>query len=133
MSLETRHLYRAVESHYVAAVLQNGLTGDRMTYWGDLNVATYYAEAIADEGHEPVILRAALSAFDHTAMEPDYPGIEEPLVHTLRMNEETVWNRWTKTDQNWQACLDLIGSVRYRGILTPQDIETVPSGPGRRF
>jgi hypothetical protein len=115
-------LYRAVDEGRLAEVLAHGYTSDHLTYWGTADIAAYYAETIRDEGKRPVFVIAKICAFDQAQLEPDMPGIEEPLTFTLKMSEEEVWDAWKATDGSWQASLNLIGSVAYRGALAKRGL-----------
>ena len=89
-----------------------------VSYWtNDTDVLDYYISTIEDEGEEPVVLTARLGSFNAAALEPDYPGIEEPLSFTLKRTEEDIWDAWQHGDKTWKDSLELVGSVRYKEVL----------------
>jgi hypothetical protein len=111
------YLYRAVEARFVEEILASGVSSERATYWGTHSIASYYAETIEDEGEEPVIIRAEIEAFNADFLEPDQPGIDEPISFLIGMKEQAIYDAWIASDGSWKSSLDLIGSVRYRGDL----------------
>lgn len=93
------------------AILAGGLNA--VSYWAyEGAVSSYYAETIEDEGQEPVAVRLPLSVLQDHEPEPDYPGLDEPLTHTLGMSEDDIVEAWEDTDQRWQDSLELIQSLR---------------------
>lgn len=107
-------LYHVAPSHARDSIQKDGIRP--VSYWSCREeIANYYAETIKDDGDTPVTYEVALSKLDPTLIEPDYEGIEEPLTHTLKMSEDEVWDEWSGSDQTWQDCLEIIGSIRYQG------------------
>ena len=94
----------------------NGIKAN--SYWAEYGIAEYYAETIEDEGDEAVFIQAPMSAFDVSLLKPDRPGIEEPITTVIEKDEEEIWEEWEKSNQTWQDSLEIIGSVRYDGIIT---------------
>jgi hypothetical protein len=93
-----------------------------LSYWSARSdIHDYYTEVVEDEGDEPVTLMVPLNALDPGLLEPDHPGLQEPITTVLDKSEMEVWREWKATDRSWKACLDLIGSVRYRGAI-PADM-----------
>jgi hypothetical protein len=120
MPYEDIYIYRAISRSRLDQIIQEGITD--ISYWGNDEVAEYYLEDIQDNEEDGVILRYPLASLNPDLIEPDFPGIEEPLTHTLKMSEEEIWDKWKNGTQTWIDCLDLIGSIRYRGVIKPDEI-----------
>jgi hypothetical protein len=82
-------------------------------------VAEYYVSVCDDEGDAGVMLAAALSDFDESLLEPDFPGLEEPVTYSLGKRDEEIWTEWEASGKTWRDSLRIIGSVRYRGLIKP--------------
>lgn len=76
-------------------------------------IRDYYAETVADEGKEPVVLIVDADALPVIHFAPDQNGLDEPLTHTLGMSEDDVAEEFGATGGTWRACLDVIGTCRY--------------------
>jgi len=106
----TPMLYHVTASHYLPSLAEGGLRS--RSYWAsDEALSAYYADCLREEGHEPVVLTLPLEVLMRFELMPDRPGLEEPISTVVGMDEEEVWDAWEATDQTWQACLDLIGSL----------------------
>lgn len=116
-------LYCAIPAEDAEKALRDGVP-DRLTYWAVLPLAEYYAEAVEDDGFQPVILKISLANLDQALLEPDHPGIEEPITTVLASTEDLVLQAWENSDQSWRASLDLIGSLRHRGPIAASLLST---------
>lgn len=88
----------------------------------DQRIAEYYAETVRDEKDTPVFLEVDLGALQQGAIEPDYPGLEEPLTCALGVNESEIHAQWQRGAGGWKECLSLIGSCRYKMAIAPENI-----------
>ena len=111
------NLYHVTPADNVQNIESNGI--QPVSYWGIGRITNYYIEDVEGSNGEAKVYHVPLSEFDKTLLEPDVNGIEEPLTHTLGVNEEDIWNKWELSDKTWQDSLNLIGSVRYRGVVPP--------------
>jgi hypothetical protein len=111
------YLYHASPERYVESITREGILPT--SYWGTERIAEYYAEDIRENGEEAHIFRVPFRDFDEANLEPDLPGLEEPLTYTLGMSEEEVWDEWADSAKDWNASLEIVGSVRYTGIVRP--------------
>jgi hypothetical protein len=88
------------------------------SYFAVREIADYYASCIVDEGDEPVILCIPASAFDEPSMAIDRNGIDEPVTYTaFGLTEDDVHSMWDESDKTVEACVDLIGSFKYRSRI----------------
>lgn len=110
-------LYHATDSDSVESCLRDGLKPT--SYWAIGAVAEYYVGCHDDEGSEGVILAAKLDDFDESLFEPDYPGLEEPVIYSLGKRDEQIWSEWEASEKTWRDSLRIIGSVRYTGVVKP--------------
>lgn len=109
-------LYHATDEENLPSIAREGMrTG---SYWTSLEkLATYYAGTVEDEDKVSAILVVDLADLEAAAkaggveLEPDYPGIEEPITSVIGMSQQRVWEQW-RNSMGWQGCLDLIGSLR---------------------
>lgn len=114
-------LFHATSRKNLKSIAENGL--NKNSYWADdPDVVDYYKETITDEREVPVVLFIDSHVLESDQLEPDYPGIEEPLTYTLGMSEDEVSAKWENTDQTWEDCLDLIGSCRYKEAIPAEKI-----------
>jgi hypothetical protein len=111
-------LYHATDRQNVESCLADGVRPT--SYWGIGVLAEYYVGCCDDEDDEGVVLTASLSDFDESLLEPDYPGLEEPITYTLRKSEDEIWTEWEASAKTWRDSLRIIGSVRYRGTIKPR-------------
>lgn len=89
------------------------------------NLCDYYAETIEDEGQAPFKIKIPARNLNLMAFEPDHEGLEEPILSVVRThlgagyecNEEWVYEKSLKSNQDYEACLALIGSVRYAAAI----------------
>lgn len=89
------------------------------------SLCDYYAETIEDEGKVPFKIRIPTKNLKLTAFEPDHAGLEEPIISVVRShlgagyecNEEWVYEKWLESNQDYEACLALVGSVRYAAAI----------------
>lgn len=106
---------------HLDGIRQDGLK--ERSYWAtDERVRDYYVETIQDEGEHPLVIGVPMEVLERYDPEPDHPGLEEPLTHTLKMGEDEIWEEWEQTDQSWQACVDLIGSFRLKSSIPAEII-----------
>lgn len=107
------------------AIMHDGLSGP--SYWStDEDLAAYYADTIREEGEEPRLIEIDLGQIEATWLEPDLPGIEEPISFILRTNDDSVHEAWRNSDQSWSASVDIIRSFRCRETLPPELLQEVP-------
>lgn len=114
------YLRHVTASHLLESIASEGIRpGAYLLNTDDLE--SYYLETVQDEGHEAVILAVDLSTLDKKALKPDQPGIDEPITSAIGMDEDEVWEAWEETKRkDWQACLELIGSVMYAKAIPPE-------------
>lgn len=111
------YLYHVSPSSNAKSISNTGI--QPVSYWSIGKITDYYEEEVTEDSGEAIVFKVPISQFDESLLEPDYPGIDEPLTYTLGMSEDDVQEAWDKSDQSWRDCLDIIGSVRYRGIVRP--------------
>ena len=118
---EDATLYHATADANLDSIAHNGMRPG--SYWtSSLSLALYYAETIKDEGNKPVILRTSIEELlqiDPAALQPDLPGIDEPITSVIGMSEERVQEKWAKSRQTWQSCLEIIGSLKFSASVPP--------------
>lgn len=96
-------------------------------------IAWYFAEESSAIGKDnaPALLRVDLPDTDH--LEADLPMFQEPIVEAveeLGYKSVSAYHRAVragevrtpKDRQDWRTSLEVIGCVRYRGIITPDHI-----------
>lgn len=114
--------YHATTAERAEAILADGLKpGSYLT--ANEALADYYAETVEDEGDEAVILVVFGHALTLDSVEPDHPGLEEPITSTLDLSEDEVWPAWEATGQSGLDCINLIGSCRYAESVVTDCIE----------
>jgi hypothetical protein len=111
-------LFHATSQSRARSCLAKGVKP--VSYWAIGIVSEYYIETVEDEGDEGVTLEAHLSEFDEELLEPDYPGLEEPITSAVGKNEDQIWSEWESSEKTWRDSLRIIGSVRYRGTIKPR-------------
>ena len=111
-------LYHATARRNLPSIMEEGLRP--VAYIGREDIAEYYAETVQDEGEEAVLLEIDPTCLDRLRLEPDYPGLEEPLSYTLGMSEEDILDQWSECPDTWQASLELIGSFRCLDTIPPE-------------
>lgn len=114
-------LYRAVARDRGEAMLRDGQPPVR-SHWGVHAIASYYAETVADDGDEPVVVSAPIEAFDPSLLVEDEPGFCEPISTVVGSSEDAIHAAWSKSDRSWTSSLALIGSVAYDGPLPASSI-----------
>lgn len=110
-------LYHVTPQQNVDAIQRDGVKP--VSYWGIGDLADYYIEAIQDEGHRPAVFAIKLSELDPSLIEPDHPGIAEPITTAIDKSEEDVWEEWEACDGTWEDSLNIVGSVSYKGVVRP--------------
>lgn len=129
-----QYLFHVTPISNLPSIQKEGLRpGAYLSALADLT--KYYAETVKDEGEVPVIIKIPFDRLDVAALEPDYPGIEEPILTIIRPNlnvgnecdEDWIYGRWVESEQDFQASLELIGSVRYSAHIPVKilDIESL--------
>lgn len=103
------------------------------SYWTcDGTLADYYAECVRDEGAEPVVLQTTLDRLPMSALEPDRPGLQEPITTVLGA-EEDVRARYDAalagSGSPWQASLEALRSLRCACALPPHLLARLPDAP----
>jgi hypothetical protein len=96
------------------------------SFWCNKEMAEYYAEFIRKEGGDPIIVRASISVFTQSMLAPNKAALKEPITKVIGKDVEEVQQEWAQSEKTWKACLDLVGSVRYRQTmhLPPAEIMT---------
>jgi hypothetical protein len=111
-------LHHATAVSNVESIYKNGIRP--ISYWGNVDIVSYYSETIEDDGDDVHVFEISLSEFDKNLLEPDYEGIEEPISTVIGKSEDTVRKEWENSNKTWQDSYRIIGSVRYRGIIHPR-------------
>src|SRR3546814_406173 len=115
--------WHATSAANIDAITRDGLRGP--SYWStDEDVLAYYIETVQDEGDSACIIEVDLSSIDEAWLEPDLPGIEEPVKCSL--SDEEIWEDWQRSDQTWQDSVEIVGSVRCRETLAPGMLRLLP-------
>lgn len=126
-------LYHVTTQESLPAIAQDGLR--KLSYWASESaVVDYYCKVVRDDGGTPVVLELPLEVLVAFSPEPDRPGLEEPISCAIGMGEDEVWEAWEATKQDWQACLELIGSLRCAAPIPAETLQAHnPSlAPARR-
>lgn len=110
-------LYHATQDASLSSIASEGLRS--LSYWtDDEDVLAYYEETIEDEGAVVGIVAIHLDDLiklvGETAIEPDHPGIEEPITGALGRCEDEINEEWDSSDQGWRDSLEIIRSLRCR-------------------
>lgn len=109
-------LFHATAEDNLGSIRHSGLSP--VSYWTACDdIAAYYCETITDEGKTPVLLAIDLSLLDKSVLEPDRPGIDEPITTVLGLSEEEVQELWVDSPQDWRASLMVVRSLRYRACI----------------
>lgn len=113
-------LFHATKRDALSSIAEEGLR--ELSYWSDNDsVCAYYSETIKEEGDESVILVIDLDALvrlvGNDAIEPDHPGIDEPITGALDKREEEIWEAWDESRQDWRDSLEIIHSLRVRAPI----------------
>jgi hypothetical protein len=112
------HLYHATARSNARSCVEDGVRP--VSYWGIGVLSEYYVGTVEDDGDEGVVLVAHIDEFDENLLEPDYPGIDEPICYALRKSEDQIHSEWAASGKTWRDSLRIIGSVRYRGEIKPK-------------
>lgn len=126
-------LFHVTEKRHLELIRKEGLRSG--TYFSiDPDLVDYYAGTIEDENQSPVVLQVSLEDLDAKFMEPDYPGIEEPITTVLGESERFIQQEWKHSDQSWQDSLELVKSVKYAAVIAPEHLLIVDDdGATRRL
>lgn len=132
-------LWHATRRSFLGSIASSGLSSP--SYWTmDGAVADYYLQDIEDGGNEGVLLRTTLGDLRRAAeaagasLQPDSPGISEPITTALGVSEDEVWQEWGGSDRSWEASMRIIGSLRVPApvcasvLMTMDGDELVPIG-----
>lgn len=129
--MESMRVWHVTEERFVGSIRKSGLRGG--SYWANSpELVKYYGQCIEQEGQKPVILEARLADLLDLFPEPDRPGLEEPITCAIGMGEEEVWEQWEKTEMDWKACLELIGSIRVKKPVPAERFEIKKPAPVMR-
>ncbi|AQH05971.1 hypothetical protein A9R05_44265 (plasmid) [Burkholderia sp. KK1] len=114
-------LFHVTARTKLACIAREGMR--RKSYWSESGgLPGYYEEAVEDEGEDPVTLAVFRHALKSQFLEPDYPGIEEPITTVVGKSENEIHNEWSASDQKWHDSLTIVGSLRYREIIPVRDL-----------
>lgn len=116
-----RYLFHLSSAHALESILERGIDPG---YWGALPIIRYYERMKLHVGN-PLIFRVALDRFRQDLLEPDMRGLQDPPdASVIEMTEDELEQAWDESNQTWEDCLSLIGSVSYRGVIavTEEDI-----------
>lgn len=125
---KTTLLYHATQLDALAGIAAEGLRS--LSYWtDDEDVLAYYKETIVDENAKPVVLVIDLDQLlrlvgEH-AIEPDHPGIEEPITCSLGKSESKVEIEWFASAQGWRDSLKVVRSLRCRSSIPEQALRVL--------
>ena len=126
-------LYHGTSMAHWEDISRRGLCAPNWLYLTDSPaVAEYYAEeATEEDGEDYLFLRVEIPDHLRGALEPDYPGIEEPLTFALRTTESAVRAAWEGSSQTWEDSLRIIRSARLRlggGCFPAVRVAVIPWG-----
>ena len=130
-----RFLYHFTDQENLPDILEMGVRP--LSYWGTMRVAMYYEGALY-RGDRTAILRVPLANFDPEYMEPDMRGLQDPPPATVTFSDLTddeISDAWdTIENPTWEDCLNLIGSISYRGVMmiTKKNIFSTTNNKRRR-
>lgn len=110
-----RSLYHLTAATNVESIIKDGVRP--ISYWGQLSVVHYYRRLLLHNSDRAMILRVSFENFLAGSFEPDIRGIHHPPNEAIEMTDAEVGAVWDQSAQTWQNCLDLIGSVAYRGVV----------------
>ena len=118
----------------IPSIIRSGLRAHTCLSGND-GLTEYYAETIEDDDEIPVILGIDPDKLDHTLLQPDINGVEEPIMSLVRgisncRDEEALYDAWMGSTQDWHASLKLIGSVSYSGIIASLAIQILDQNTG---
>lgn len=116
-------LYHATPARALPSIAREGLRAGCYLA-ADEALLAYYVETIEDGGEDAVVLRVDASALEQVSLAPDRPGLDEPIMTTVRArsglaDEEAVWQAWQQGAMDAAACLALIGSCRCEAAIPP--------------
>ena len=127
-------LYHATPARHWARIRREGLTA-LPVYLASERMAWYYASTIAEDDHEPaIVLAIPRDALDPSALEPDHPGIAEPITTVLATSEVAIHAAWAAVAGTWEDSWGLVESVRYRHPIPSAHLRdpvhtVLPPGP----
>lgn len=122
-------LFHITRQENLARIAQEGLRG--FVYLSQCNLVNkYYASTVEDEGSEAIYLAVRHSSLAKTKLAPDWEGVEEPIMTPIRdrsglaqsYTQEDLWRDWEATDRSWEACLKLLGTLRYEDSIQPEHL-----------
>lgn len=76
-------------------------------------------QTVLDEGEAAAVLRVDGDMVDESGLEPDYPGIDEPITGAIGFTENEVHQAWQASARTWMASIELIGSCRSARAVRP--------------
>lgn len=134
-------LYHGTAASRFDAIQREGLTNPYLTK--SYEVAEYYGEAQAEEDGTEIPIVLMVRVPDTANLRVDRPSFAEPL--TFSMHDHDIWSEdeWhealesgalrSPADENdWEASLETVGSVRYAGRIGPENIHESPESGARR-
>jgi hypothetical protein len=113
--------YHATSRKNLKSIVKKGIKPH--SYWTNNSaLADYYAETIEDDDEEPVIIGVRFEVFDENFLNPDFPGIDEPISTAINKNSSIVYHEWETSNRTWEDSLDIIGSICYHQSIMPLSI-----------
>jgi hypothetical protein len=115
-------LFHVTARRHLAAIMGQGLRAP--VYLASCRrVVSYYREVVEDDGEAPVVLAINPAGLCEAALEPDWPGLEEPLTFTLGMSEQGIAAAWEACERrDYRASLAVIGSCRSTRLIGPEHL-----------
>lgn len=109
-------LYHGTSQAVAKVILEKG-TFYEPSWWGNAEIAKYYADGAGeDDNSGEAVFVVDLARFDVALLEPDGNTIAEPI--TLgKKSEELLFAAWQKSRGTWKDALRIYGSVIYRGQI----------------
>lgn len=101
-------VFHATSRIAMPSIQRNGLPGKAP--WGNAELAAYHARLLEDAGHVPIILSLPISDLQDLSPIPDWDALENPPLETVNRDVDALVMAWGKTDADWKASLDLLGS-----------------------
>ena len=113
-------LFHVTDARLVDGIMNEGLRP--LSYWSKSEeLSEYYRETVQDDGGQPVVLAIELDQLldfvGEADLEPDYPGIEEPISGVIGKSEGVVLREWASSARLWRDSLDVVYSLRCKAPI----------------